>query len=481
VTEPPVIVAPLETIHAANQINEVMATDTGNVKLFIRRFGDIIRYSPELDRWFIWSGTHWKPDILGEIFELTEQTMQDIRDRAMNITNEDARDRLLDHATKSENEGPRRRIISMARSSPRIAVSANDVNPPDNTLTALNGVVDLATGEIKPHSSARLVTACCSVDYDPDATSPLLDEYFHTFMPDPADQRVLWSVLGRALQPGNAYRLLPMFLGPSTSGKSQLVGTIARVLRGYATTVNASVFRGNLDDKPRPDLAHAVRSRIAFAHEAAQSWDMHGDHVKKLTGTDTIPVRTLYKDIVEVRPTFTPVIVANEMPRVKGADEALRRRLVIIKFDRPLAPHLVDPAKQERFEVDEQVGRAVLAQIVRGARDSMDMANRSATFAEALAEAFDEVDHVGQFLSWMTEMGYLSKTEGSVASHCAKATDLHGWYAFWIKRHGDRSDRDAMMNMRAFGKSLRGRGWESTTANGTRWVGVRLGSDAPWL
>ncbi len=482
-TEPPRIVAPLERIHAANAANDITATDTGNTKIFLNRFGDIVRYSPELDQWYIWSGTHWKPDVMGEVFELTEQVVVDIRERALALGDENARNRLLDHAIRTESEGARRRIISMARSQPRVFVGMDELDVPDDTVTCPNGVVDLNTGEIKPHTSSRLVTACTRVDYDPDATSELLDEWCETFMPDPADQRTLWTVLGQALRAGNEQRSLPLFLGLSTSGKSQLVGTVSRVLAGYVTTVNASVFRGNLDDKPRPDLIRAVRSRIAFAHEAAQTWDMHGDHVKKLTGTDTLPVRNMHdRTMTEIRPTFTPIIVANEMPRVKGADEALRRRLVVVRFAHPLAPELVDPRKRRLFEEDLPTRRALLARIIAGARDTLDLANRSQDFTRALAEAFDEVDHVGQFLQWLAEQGHLTKVEPETpASHCVKATDLHAWYVFWVKRHGDRADRDAQMNLRAFGRSLRGRGWESSMANGTRWLGHQLVGVATWL
>jgi putative DNA primase/helicase len=474
----------LQEIHALNALNnEITTTDTGNTKLFVRLFGEVIRFSPEMDQWYVWNETHWAPDVHDDVFELTEQVVRELRERAMRLPdegNDSPRQAMLRHAAKTESEASRRRIVSMARSHPRIRISSDDINVPDDTVTCPNGVVNLNTGEIKEHDSSRLTTSCTAVPYEPDATSNLLDEYLETFMPDPTDQRLLFAVLGRALRSGNDTRSLPLFLGASTSGKSQLVGAVARILRGYCTTINASVFRGNLDDRPRPDLMRAVRSRIAFAHEAAQTWDMHGDHVKKLTGMDSIPVRTLYKDIVEIRPTFTPIIVANEMPRVKGADEALKRRLVVVKFAHSIPSSLVDPAKRRRFEEDSSTQAALLARIILGSRDSIDLANWSEQAVAAQAEAFDEVDHVGQFLNWMLEQGFLAKADGA-GRDFAKASDLHTFYTYWIKKHGDRADRDSMMNLKAFGKSLRGRGWETMLAAGTRWVGWALTSSLPWL
>lgn len=301
-------------------------------------------------------------------------------------------------------------------------------------------------------------------------------------MPDEEDQAVLFGILGAALRGGNAARLLPLLLGPSTSGKSQLVAAVANLLQGYATAVNVGVFRGSLDDRPRPDLVKAMFTRMAYASEAARSWELHADQVKRLTGGDKITYRNLYAQTVESEPLFTPFIVANEMPRVKGADEAFKRRMIVIRFGVSLLGGLEDTRVRARFIHDEACLAALLARMVEGARNDLfahgvDWSRLPQRFALALADAFDEVDHVGSFLLWMTEAGHLVKMEEGVAvSHCAKASDLHGWYTHWVRKHGDRSDREGQLSMRDFGGSLRARGWESRTAMGVRWLGYGLTS-----
>lgn len=484
-TEPERHAPPLTLIHALNALNDTTATDTGNVKLFVRRFGDIVRYVPETKTWLIWCGTHWEPDVLGAVYELTEQIAVMLRERAMELTDEGAdspRQVMLRHAMRTESGSARQRIVEMVRSHPQVAVKMGDIDPADDTITCPNGVVDVLTREIKAHTPDRLVTSCTSVAYDPEATSPLLDQYLETFMPDPDDQRLLFAVLGHALRGGNAGRKLPLFLGASTSGKSMLVGTVAKILRGYAVSISSSVFRGSLDDRPRPDLIRAVRARVAFAHEAAQTWDLHGDQIKRLTGSDVIPVRTLFKEQVEVQPTFTPIIIANEMPRIRGADNALKRRLIVVRFGRSLPDDQVDIEARRVFENDAQTRKALLARMVAGASDSLDVVNWPESAVNALAEAFDEVDHVALFLSWLQEQGHLQKVDDDTAvGRCAKAGDLHAWYVSWVRKHGDRADREAMMNMRAFGSALRSRGWESGVAMGVRWKGWALVTDAPWL
>jgi putative DNA primase/helicase len=493
VTAPAVPPRPLDEVFAANELAEVNTTDTGNVKRFVRMFHDVVRYAPELHRWYVWTGTHWEPDTLGHAYELTERVIDDVRADALAASDEaeggrpSPRERLLRHAVKTESEPARRRILSGAASNPRVVMRIEDADAAANLIACPNGTVDLDTGELIPSRPEHLSTSCVRVSYDPLARSPELDRYLATFVPDEEDQLVLWGVLGTALRGGNAARLLPMLLGPSTSGKSQLMAAVANLLRGYATAINVSVFRGNLDDRPRPDLVKAMYTRVAYATEASHSWELHADQVKRLTGGDTILFRNLYREAVEAEPRFTPFIIANEMPRVKGADAAFRRRMLVVRFDRALGPGQDDTRVRRRFVSDERCLQAILARVVEGARspsfvNGVNLDLLPSRFLLETMDAFDEVDHVGSFLLWLTEQGHLTRAEeGTPAVHCAKASDLHGWYVHWVRKHGDRADREGMLNMRDFGGALRTRGWESRLAAGTRWLGYRLTSDVGWL
>jgi putative DNA primase/helicase len=476
----------------ANSENDLNASDTGNTKIFVRLFKDLIRYSPELGQWYIWSGTHWEPDVLGQIFELTERVAVQVRRNAMLLTDEGpdgdtARAAALRHALKTESEGSRRKIISMAESSPQLVVPLHEIDAHDDYITTPSGVVHLRTGTIREHRPDDLATSCTLVPYDPDVKSKELDRYLDTFMPDPEDQAVLFGALGTALRGGNAARMLALLLGPSTSGKSQLMAAIDKILAGYCCSVAVSVFRGNLDDKPRPDLVKAMRKRIIYASEASKTWQLHSDQVKRLTGGDSIPFRNLYSQAIEATPHFTPFIVANEMPQVKGADDAFRRRMIVIRFNNAISQSQEDPRIRERFMNDDACLTALLTRMIDGARsplfaNGIDWMSLPDRFVNALADAFDEVDHVGSFLLWMTEEGHLEKAPlDTAASGCAKASQLHNAYRYWVTTHGDRADRDSMLSQRDLGAALRTRGWESAMSNGTRWVGYTLRESMGWL
>lgn len=494
-TEPQRIEPSLEEWIALNRADEVNTTDTGNAKRFVRLFRNLVRYVPENELWLVWNGRHWEPDVTDQTFALTAGVIRDIRREALELPDEppegggmSQRARMLAHALRTEAEGPRRKILNVAPEDPRIVARVDDLDVDPDSLCCPNGTVSLVDGTLRPSKPEDMATACVRVPYEPDVRSRELDRYLATFVPEETDQRVLFALLGTALRGGNHCRMLPLFLGGTTSGKSQLTAAVARLLRGYATAVNVSVFRGNLDDKPRPDLVRAMRTRLAYATEASKVWELHADQVKRLTGGDTILYRNLYAQAVEATPNFTPLIVTNDMPRVKGADEAFKRRMIVFRFEHTLSSKDEDPAVKERFVRDPKVLQAILARCVEGAmspifRNGIKWDLLPEKFVAATMDSFSELDHVGEFIRWAVEVGRLEVVDAVTvpASHCVKAAELHEVYVAWVKQHGDRSDKDGQLSMRDFGSALRTRGWEARIASGTRWLGWKLSGAVPWL
>jgi P4 family phage/plasmid primase-like protien len=493
-----------DTVHdvlARHENEPERNTDTGNARRFVRVLGDVVAYVVEDDLWLVWDGTRWAPDPGAvRVTALTEEVVIDMRAEALSLPDEapdgggaSPREALLRWATRSEAREARLKTYKLAATYPRLQVAdreALDASPDD--LVCLNGTVNLLTGELRPSSPADRNTHCCGVRYAPELveegkTHPELERFLETFLPDEREQEVLFALLGSAVRGGNAARALPLLVGATTSGKSQLVAALSAALGSYAVAVNPSVFRGNLDDRPRPDLVRAMFARLAVASEASTAWELHADQVKRLTGGDRIAYRALYSGTVEHTPRFTPLVVTNELPRVRGADAALKKRIVVVRMNRTLAPELVDPAVKERFVQDVGPGgvvEALLARVIAGARsplfrDGIHWERLPPGYELDASETFEALDHVGDFLRWLREEGVLvevpSGGENAPAAYTlAQAKHLHEWYTLWVKKYGDAQDRRDALSLRALGQTLRGRGWQSTIAAGTRWLGWTL-------
>lgn len=329
-----------------------------------------------------------------------------------------------------------------------------------------------------------MVTYSTGVDYDPaileaEAVPLLMKEYFETFMPEPARQKMFFKALGTALLGGNSHRLLLILKGQSTTGKTQLVEAIRDALGDYAGSGTPSIFRGNLDDKARPDVLRLLKKRVAFLPEASKSWELHADRVKALTGGDAVTVRRMRSDdFLEVIPHFTPVIYTNEMPRINGADKALKRRMLVIDFER--TPEVEDALVKQRFLASVEVRRYLLAALVRGYLESLEEGIKDVqqAFAQLTTDAFDDTTHLGEFFAWLRDGEHLREAgegEDFPKSHCATLKAMHERYQYWVKQHGNTQDKKDGLNYREFNEQLRSNyGWVSIKTNGARWEGRML-------
>lgn len=342
---------------------------------------------------------------------------------------------------------------------------------------------------VREIDASDMVTYSTGVDYDPGmleegSMPPLMREYFDTFMPSPVRQKMFFKALGTALLGGNSHRLLVIMKGKGTTGKTQLVEAIRAALGDYAGSGTPSIFRGNLDDKARPDVLRLLKKRVAFLPEASKSWELHADRVKALTGGDAVTVRRMRSDdFMEVVPQFTPVIYTNEMPRVNGADPALKRRMLVIDFE--LTPAVEDPLVKQRFLASVDVRRYLLARLVQGYLDSLaeGIKDVQKEFAELTGDAYDDTTHLGEFFSWLDESDQLveyteeQRAEYGVKSKYVLLKAMHERYIWWVKEHGNKQDKNDGLNYREFNDALRERGWVSIKMTGARWEGkgLRLG------
>jgi putative DNA primase/helicase len=463
--------------------DEVNNTDTGNGRRFVGLLRDYVRYAVDVKRWYLWNGRYWEPDTEENLkaFELTLRVVNLVRQLGLEISEEDdhaGRERMLKWAQASESINARGRMLTAAKANPVIQIKEEQFDSVETDLVVPNGVVDLRTGDLRYPTRADMNTRSCTVPYEPGTKSKELDRYLAKFLPDELDQRFVFALLGRCLIAGNMTRTFPIILGGTTSGKSQLMAAIHKIMGTYACAIGSTVFRGNLDDKPRPDLVKAMYTRLAYATEANKGWALHADQVKRLTGGDALPYRNHYGQLLNAYPRFTPLLVTNEMPRITGADTATRRRIVVVTFDQSLSVGEEDPKIKQRFLADEQCLKAILARLVEGARDDLmaSIDHIPQKYLLATMNATGALTNVEEFLLWMYDEGYLYDVDvvETPVSHCVKASQLYDWYAMWVKKYGDHNDKKDILNQADFGRALKDKGWEKRDSAGARWLGRKI-------
>lgn len=486
-------------------------TDAGNAERFAQLFKHITRYLTDLERWVLWNGNRWELDVPGDLktFALTLGVTRLIRHEATLLPDVaegngiSPQERHQRFAAASEAISRRQAMVRSAAALPELqALSTDfdvrkDVIACEGRLLLLGDITENKAGKKKVQISDRplrrddMIMYHTKVCYRPevlDDPPPLARLYLETFIPDEIKQKMIFKTLGACLVGGNEHRLFVIIQGESTTGKTQLAEAIYATLgKDYATVATASVFRGNQDDKPRPDILKAVPKRIAIFSEASKAWELHADRVKDLTGGGTISARLMREnEFVDVKPNFTPILVTNALPKIVGADPALMRRMLVFEFNRK--PFTEDPTIRDKFVNDPSVHEWLLARMVQGYVESVEEGLSDVIVAQGLAtmEAFDNLTHLGSFVRWLTDTDQLSMLSGEEqAAYGVKSTyvslkEMYDRYSFWVKEYATKRDQHEKLDYESFNDQLKNNGWERVKSGSWRWVGKRLISLHSW-
>lgn len=459
------------------------SSDRANAQELAALFGGRLRWSP-LDGWLLWCDTHWCVDELRGVHGLVGALADALDERR--ATDPNGADVLLQRVRRLESTSGLGACLAYAEHLLPAPLTAFDADP--WLLNFPNGTLDLRAFTLREHRSGDLLTRCAAVDYVEGATSRLLDDFHDVFIPHLDWQAALYRLLGAGLVAQNQHRLVVVLRGPSTTGKSQLLEGVRRALGSYAGAGTASVFRGNLDDKPRPDILQLLRCRLACLEEAGEGWELHGDRVKALTGGTPVPVRQMHsKDFITRVPDFTPIIATNADPSIKHADSGVRRRIVTVPFERSLTSDQEDVSKRDAFLQSEECLRALVWRLVSGARElyhgGVGVRDLPVEFHLATEATYEGLDDVTEWFRWALGEGKVVQDPAVSVAASATTTQLHRCYVDWVKKHGDAAQRRDQLGIKSFSQRLANLahlGLEKDRSNGSRWVGLRVQDGTTW-
>jgi putative DNA primase/helicase len=254
----------------------------------------------------------------------------------------------------------------------KLEVLSEEFNKHHDLLNAKNGVVDLRTGELKPHDPKDYFTAITSVPYYANATHPDCDKALEAI---PDNARVYTQVyLGQACT-GRVVSedYLITMLGGGRNGKSTVVHPVRIALGGFATLVSDRILSAR-DGDHTTDLTDLMHKRFALLEEFPNSL-LNVKRLKDIVGTPKMSARRMRENNVTWTPTHTMVITSNYEPMVPASDDATWRRLVKLDFPyryvySPLLPNdrPVELGLKERMtESPSGQHEAILAWLVQGA------------------------------------------------------------------------------------------------------------------
>lgn len=269
-------------------------------------------------------------------------------------------------------------------------------------------LVDRETGRVqyrlrakRGHDRADMLTAVIPFAYDPKATAREFNVFLDLFQPEAKKRRTVQQYSGMSLTAQPVQRVM-FHTGTGGNGKSVYLEVLARVFGdGLSAGVPAETVSGQVQNNPSaptPDIARCYAKRYLRIAELPKDAPLKMETIKKLTGGERWPVRTMYKGYFEFKPTAKPHMSGNGEPKFDGADGGMKRRLIIVPWSVTLPE-----VKHRDFEdvVTEIVvgGSGILNWLIEGA---LDFLNKGLIISDdvlkSTADHFAEMDPCGQFI-----------------------------------------------------------------------------------
>ncbi len=322
--------------------------------------------------WLAWDGRRWAIDGESRALELGKQSARKWTQKRSSMTG-DNREARIKAALNLENGSRVKSAVDLARSDPRLAVTASDFDRDPWTLNVLNGTLDLRTGDLRPHRREDYITKLAPVHFDAGATHPVLEKFLVTVESGTVGMRTfLARCFGAALTGDASTETLFLLQGDGGSGKTTLTEAVSEMLGDYAVKLGFESFvlakHGRGPGTASPDLIKLRGARLAYASEGDQSARLDAGIVKTLTGNEPITARALYSAPVTFAQSWKLWLVSNYDPRADSDDSGLWRRMMKLKFGAiPLADR--DPNVKRTLTTDANARSALLTWALAGCFD----------------------------------------------------------------------------------------------------------------
>ena len=117
----------------------------------------------------------------------------------------------------------------------------------------------------------------------------------------------------------------------------------------------------------KPELAELRGKRLIIASESQEGARLNDSEIKELCSTDDIRAEKKFKDPFDFTPTHTLVLYTNHLPKVKGTDDGIWRRIIVIPFNHKFTKDNTD-IKNYSDVLYEEAGEFVLTWVIEGAK-----------------------------------------------------------------------------------------------------------------
>lgn len=462
-------------------------SDAGNAEVFIARNRGRMVYTDSRG-WLIWDGKRWAADdhkahqiavqLSGEMLAdaqaeyqaaLFNQAAVKAAEAANEEPNPEATERTanevkkakayLSHALQFRNERRIKAMMELAKHELAVDPAILDANPME--LNTPKGIVDLPTGQIRPHDAQAHCTYMTAVGPGTDGMEMWIDFLNAITEGDGSLMGFLQMVAGMALY-GKVYEeKLVLAHGSGRNGKSTLFNSLGAVLGDYCGVIDIETITTSRDNKG-PDLIELRGKRLVLAGELEEGRRLSVSTVKKICSTDRITAAAKFRQPETFTPSHTLILHSNHLPRVGSNDNGTWRRLLPVEFKARI-PEGTGVSNYGDVLV-EKAGPAILTWMLQGAVNFAQNGYKL-TIPDVVEMA---VEDYRQRENWLEN--FLSERCILEPDARAPAGELYQVYRQWAEESGDYVRRQIDFNI-----AMEQRGFSKITPKNKRtWIGLKL-------
>lgn len=446
-------------------------SDAGNAETFAKIVKGRLLWCDALG-WLVWDGKRWEPNehkAVGLALDFAQKMLDDALARYKDALKADQGGKVsvpedvrhyLKHAEKSRGALSIKNTLALSKS--YLAIAADKLDADWYLLNTDTGLVDLRSGETRPHDSNALCTRIAPFSPS-DEGAAMWEDFIDLITAGDADlKRFLQIKVGSYVFGKIFYEGVDFAVGGGRNGKSTLYNALSAVLGDYAGGIDSTILTTDKQNRGAA-LATLRGKRLILCGELEEGQRLSVQTLKRIASTDNLTIEEKYRQPETIRPSHHIVLFSNFLPRVGSTDSGTWRRISVIPFNATMPEGDADIPNYADHLVSK-AGDAILSWIIEGAV-AFHNAGYRVRFPEsvraATAEYMESENWISRFISERCVVDQAARIRGG---------ELYADYKAFAAQTGDYCRRG-----NDFVKALEGLGYKRQIVHGrTTWIGLRV-------
>lgn len=435
--------------------------EVGNADILSFYYGEHLRFCYEWKSWIYWDGKRWNKDMGHYIVNCTKRALALYK--GVYSSNTEVCKWIKSCQTLS------RINASIKLAEPLLFTSPDIFDADGMLLNCNNGVIDLRTGELKPHDPLLYMMKMVPYDYDPEAPCSDWLDYLHLAQQDDDEMMdFLQRAVGYGITGNINEQVMFLLNGNGSNGKSTFTLTLAKLLGDYSIKLESKSLMSQKNQGMSTDIARLHGSRFVICNETDEEKKFDEPKVKELIGDTILTAERKFEMPFQFKASHKIFMSTNSLPGIKGTDEGIWRRLPVIEFKAHFWMKGRDEPGEPELEADIHfMDKLSMPGILRWAVDGAMEWNRiGLSIPDKVHQASKEyrgsMDEFDDFLSLNVDMNEKYRT---------RMGDLYKRYTRWANE-----SNVAPLSKIELGRLLTKRGWDKIrdARAGWMWKGIYL-------